>query len=269
MKCKIIGCDRDATYKGKQLCQKHYFRIMRNGDTELLLEKKKRLLGYSRKYRVTMPGKGYQRIYEPNHPLKDHLGYVSEHRFVIYKKYGEVLPNCEICGKETNWETCHIDHIDRDVTNNHESNLRPLCAGCNTWRDRPPEHTLNNRIAITFNGITQTAHEWSRHPDVNVTGHTIRRRLKEGASFEEALFGDKKTHNGKPFIDNRIRKTEFKHQRKNAIALTINGVTQTASEWSRHPDCKVSQEGIVYRKKHGWNDFDCVFKPSKNLLTKN
>lgn len=35
MKCCVDGCDRDARYKEKQLCQMHYFRVMRNSTTEL------------------------------------------------------------------------------------------------------------------------------------------------------------------------------------------------------------------------------------------
>jgi len=31
VKCHIDGCDRDAQYKERQLCQMHYFRHMRNG----------------------------------------------------------------------------------------------------------------------------------------------------------------------------------------------------------------------------------------------
>jgi hypothetical protein len=260
--CKVEGCGRSIKYRAAQLCQKHYFRVRRNGHTELLTTIKKRETGHSRQYRITMPGKGYQRLYEPTHPLRDSSGYVSEHRKVVYDRYGECLPDCEICGKPTNWATCHIDHIDEDVKNNCQDNLRPLCAGCNTWRNMPPAHTMCGRLAITYDGETKTAYEWSCDQRVNASHATIKRRKLSGMSDYDSLFAEKLTHNGKKPVK-PPRKTQFKHQRKNAIRITINGETLTASEWSRHPDCKVSVEGIVYRIKHGWDHVAAVFMPSR------
>lgn len=49
MKCIADDCNREAEYKEACLCQKHYFRVRRNGHTNLL-EK-------TRQYRVTMPGR--------------------------------------------------------------------------------------------------------------------------------------------------------------------------------------------------------------------
>jgi len=196
MKCKIDGCDRDAMYTQALLCQKHYFRIMRNGHPELLRDLKQRDLGYSRVYRVTMPGKGYQRLYEPGHPLCDKSGTVSEHRKVVFDRYGYDLPDCEICGKPTDWVTCHIDHIDRDVKNNSQDNLRPLCRQCNVWRDYPPQHTLPGAHSLTYNGITKTPQEWAREPWVNVSGSAIRHRMRRGMSDYDCLFAPKITHNG-------------------------------------------------------------------------
>jgi 5-methylcytosine-specific restriction endonuclease McrA len=198
MKCKVEGCSKDAQYKEKQLCQMHYFRIMRNGTTDTLPK--------SRKYRLQNPA-GYQKIFEPNHPTVNSDGYAYEHRFVVYEEYGENLPNCAICGKVTDWETCHIDHIDRDVTNNKLDNLRPLCRGCNTFRDYPDQHTLNGHHAVTCNGKTMTPTEWARQPGVNVSHSTIVHRLAKGMSAQDAIFSEKKTHNGKGKTDNRPRKT--------------------------------------------------------------
>lgn len=185
MQCKVDGCNRDAMYRGKQLCQMHYFRVMRNGTTDTLPK--------TRKYRTQNPA-GYQKIYEPSHPLKDSTGYVYEHRFVVYGKYGTSLPACEICGKPTFWDSCHIDHIDKDVTNNKLENLRPVCRGCNTFRDYPEQHLAKNAHSITHNGKTMTATEWARQENVNVCGNTIVRRLREGKSVYEALYGRKITH---------------------------------------------------------------------------
>lgn len=249
MKCKFEGCDNKVKYSKDQLCQTHYHRKWRNGHFELLREIKQQTLGHSRVYRLTMPGKGYQRLYEPDHPLRDKSGYVSEHRMVIYAKYGENLPPCELCNAQLNWANVHVDHINRDVKNNKESNLRPLCNSCNTRRDRPEEHTFSRNTPITFNGETKTAEEWGRDSRVSVTGHTIKRRLKLGMSHEEALFSPKITHNGKLPVK-KIPKPKTK--RKNAINLEIDGIEMTSMDWSRHPDCNVSDATLRVRVKAGW-----------------
>lgn len=260
MKCKIDGCGRDAQYKAAQLCQKHYFRIRRNGDIELVMDRKKRLTGYSRQPRVVMPGKGYIYLYEPDHPLASSQGYVAEHRKVVFDLFGWSLPPCDICGKQTNWETCHVDHIDCVVSNNAPENLRPVCRPCNTFRNYPEQHTMKRRIAITYNGMTKTAHEWVRELGLNIASNTIRLRLAKGMTVEEALFGKKITHNGNV---PQKKPTPPKHTRKNAIAITINGETLTANEWSRRPECSVTDGAIRLRIKSGWNPVDAVLIPAK------
>ena len=265
MKCRADGCDRDAQYKSAQLCQKHYFRMWRKGHLELELDVKKMSLGYSRKYRVTMPGKGYQRLYEPSHPLRDSSGYVSEHRKVVYQKYGETLPPCELCGQEINWDTCHIDHIDCDVKNNTPDNLRPLCNACNTRRGFPEQHTILGHWSITFDGETKTPAEWERDLRVSVSGATIKRRKSMGMSDYDALFSKKITHNGNPKIDKRKRKTSVPYERSNSLPITIDGVTQTASEWSRDVRCSVTPNSILSRVRAGVSHADAVFRPPRAL----
>ena len=132
----------------------------------------------------------------PDHPLSMANGCVYEHRKVVYDRYGETLPPCEKCGKEVTWKTAHIDHIDEVVDNNADSNLRVLCRACNVMRSRVhiPEHTKKGRTAITFNGETKTATEWSRDPRVSVSETSIKRRLKNGMNVEDALFSPKVTH---------------------------------------------------------------------------
>lgn len=188
MKCKVDGCDRNALYKEAQLCQKHYFRQWRNGTTELVR---------SRKYRQQNT-KGYQWIYEPNHPLRHKTsGYVAEHRFVLYATIGDNPFSCELCGKPLTWETCHVDHIDTDVTNNSIDNLRPTCSACNTWRGIGAPATWTRTHKIEFEGEKKTPAEWARDPRVSVCGHQIILRKKAGMSDEDALFSPKKTHKNK------------------------------------------------------------------------
>lgn len=190
MKCKIEGCERESVYKTQQVCQKHYFRMMRYGTYELTTVGK-------RKER-SQNAKGYQMLFLPDHPLAMANGSVYEHRKVVYDQYGENIPPCQLCGKSINWKTVHIDHIDDSVDNNGPENLRALCRACNTMRARVhiPQHTVKRRHAITFKGVTKTPTEWAREPGVRVSGATIIRRIKDGMSVEQALFGEKVTHRG-------------------------------------------------------------------------
>lgn len=263
MQCRANECDRDALYKTEQLCQKHYFRLWRKGYLELDSVVKTREFGYSRKQRVTMPGKGYQRLYDPSHPLSDKAGYVSEHRKIVYEQHRDLLPPCQLCGKELEWATCHIDHIDCNVKNNSKDNLRPLCNACNTRRFYPEQHTMSGHHSMTFNGETKTPHEWSKDPRIEVSYATILQRKCKGMSDVDALFSAKKTHNGNVTIDRRPRKTNAAYERSNSIPIKINGVTKTSEEWERDANCPVTANTILSRVRSGWNHVDAVFVPAR------
>lgn len=187
MLCVAPSCERKAVYKAAQLCQKHYFRLRRNGSLEKLPT--------SRKERIIAPN-GYVRIYEPSHPLADQRGYVFEHRRVIWSVVGEACGDCALCGKPETWMTCHVDHIDESRQNNDRSNLRILCRGCNVKRGMTSE-SQSRRTGldlIEFDGLHLTAHEWASDPRVLVSGRTIRARKRSGMSDYDALFAPKVTH---------------------------------------------------------------------------
>jgi hypothetical protein len=203
---------------------------------------------------------GYWKVYEPKHPLADSTGYVWEHRKIVYDRIGDVVPPCELCGKILSWTNAVVDHIDEVKWNNDPNNLRPLCHGCNTWRGkRLPSHLHKGNHAITFDGETKTAAEWARDPRVKVAGHTIMVRKRNGMSDYDALFSPKLTHNGGR--DKPPPKVRIAHKRSNAVALTINGVTKTAKEWSREPGCTVSDGTIRLRFRQGWDHELAVFSP--------
>lgn len=190
MKCKVDGCNREATYKEQQVCQMHYFRYMRNGTYGLVRK---------RNYRYINPA-GYHAIYEPDHPLAQAGGYVYEHRFVLFNDKGYSINKCEMCGAEWSWDdiyNSHVDHIDEDRSNNKLSNLRPLCNSCNTRRTKINYSDYDGKSSITFNGETKTATEWSRESFVNVSHATIRRRLSQGWSVEDALKTPSRTYKAK------------------------------------------------------------------------
>lgn len=181
MKCKIDGCCNHIMYKKDNVCQKHYFRKMRYGTYELTSV---------RKYRIQNPA-GYQKLYEPLHELSNKDGYVYEHRMVYFDS-GKQVDNCEICGTNIDWKTLHIDHIDKDVTNNNINNLRPTCRNCNTFRDLNTDLLSSKKIECR--GLFLTLAQWARRDDVKVSANTIKFRLSKGISAEESIFGERKTH---------------------------------------------------------------------------
>lgn len=202
MQCIGDGCEREATYKRLRLCQKHYFRLWRNGSTELKPT--------SRIMRLIAPN-GYAKVFDKDHALADSSGYVFEHRHVMWPIVGPDCRPCELCGKSLSWKTCHIDHIDNIRLNNNPSNLRVLCCGCNTKRGFTPE-SYRNRSSyglIEFEGRRDTAEGWAKDPRVSVAGHVIRQRKRRGMSDYDALFMPKLTHNGAITKEKESRKNDL------------------------------------------------------------
>lgn len=200
MKCCAQECNRDAVYKEKQLCQKHYFRFWRNGTTEL----KKKEARY-------FDGQGYVVVIKKGHPLAGKDGNIREHRFVAYEKYKDTELRCELCEKKLTWNTAHVDHKDECKQNNKPGNLRILCRGCNVMRThvKKPKYTSSANHAITFGCQTLTAAEWARQDKVTVVSTTIISRLKAGWSVENALYTPSKTH---PNCVRKIQHTKYRNK---------------------------------------------------------
>jgi len=191
--CSIDGCDKPIRYNNRKICQMHYFRWMRNGTYDLLPPKHKE------KHWKQKHSEGYVKVKYAGHPLSDHSGMVFEHRLMMFNKYGMHLPPCELCGAATSWfsRNTHVDHIDCNRANNHESNLRILCNSCNVRRNIEDVTLRPSAVLLTHDGKTLTCEQWSREPGVMLSGHAIRHRKRKGWSDYDCLFKDKVTHNGK------------------------------------------------------------------------
>lgn len=255
MQCSVDNCEREATYKAAQLCQMHYFRVRRNGTVV------KTPIGRALRY---VTPNGYITLYKPGHPLSNKTNCVFEHRFVMWPIVGPDCRPCELCGKPQTWSTCHVDHIDDNRQNNSPTNLRILCRGCNVKRGfRPESHEFRSKVGlIEFEGKRDTSTNWARDPRVKVSGNTIRLRKAAGMTDAEALFSDKVTHNGRRKAP-APRKTNHKHERSNAVAITIEGVTMSAAEWSRTDGAVVTENTIISRVRSGWDPIEALITPGR------
>ncbi len=204
MKCKVDGCDRDTDYDEQQVCQKHYFRFMRNGYYDLKRDREQIIHGKRpKKYRYQNPA-GYELIDEPQHILSGKNGYVYEHRFVYYNDVDSNPSECSLCGDSITWQSLHIDHIDEDVSNNNKENLRALCRPCNVFRGHDSESM--GKYTIEIDGKIMSPFAWARKPGVVVTGSTILRRKKSGMSDYDSVYAPRITHNNTKSVTGKSKK---------------------------------------------------------------
>lgn len=106
-KCSIDNCECDSfcLNPGKQggpswngpLCQKHYAKLLRNGDPtkHVPVGGKKGTTWRKEGEKRYHKGDGYVRLWIPSHPNSDKNGYVSEHTKVMSEKLGRPLRNGE------------------------------------------------------------------------------------------------------------------------------------------------------------------------------
>lgn len=112
----------------RTLCMKHYYRLKRTGTTT-----RTPIIPIQRRRHTA----GYVLVHLPTHPLRDHHGYVYEHRAVLFAALGAGSHPCHHCGKVITWGSdLQADHLDYDRANNALSNLVPSCHRCNTRRAR-------------------------------------------------------------------------------------------------------------------------------------
>jgi hypothetical protein len=176
--CNVSGCDGLATRRAAGLCEKHYYRLRRNGHYEL--HSWPPLVEHSH---------GYRLVYAPNHPLATpgQKSRVYEHRAVYFAEHGEGPFACRWCSQTVTWSDMHVDHLDDDRANNDPANLAASCPTCNQWRG----HNKMVRTArakakqLEWNGKRQSLGEWAE--ELQIPLHRLRQRIKAEWSVERAL----------------------------------------------------------------------------------
>jgi hypothetical protein len=126
--CEAPSCGKPST-QGRY-CGAHRARLTRLGTLDL-----------PDRDRYQQPS-GYWNVKRPGHPLAGDLGWVREHRVVLYDAIGSGEHACHWCSRTVSWERIYpghpdglvVDHLDEDPSNNDPSNLVPSCAPCNISR---------------------------------------------------------------------------------------------------------------------------------------
>lgn len=176
-RCSADGCEMAASRVGAGLCERHYYRMRRNGRIQ--------------KLDTVIPGSlphsgGYKLVYAPEHPLRRQGSRVYEHRIVFYDAHGEGPFQCNWCSATVTWNNMHVDHLNSVRDDNRASNLVASCAACNTWRGKEKmKRTMQERgHMIEFQGERLHISEWAKR--IGISRFSLNYRLKAW-SLEAAL----------------------------------------------------------------------------------
>lgn len=122
-KCIVPKCKQAANRVGHGLCEVHYYRLRRTGDTEL-----------TPRTELTLASE-YKLVKAPDHPNTSRSnGWAYEHRIVAYEKYGEGPHPCHWCGNVLDWKSLVVDHLNDKKHDNRKDNLVVACTKCNRLR---------------------------------------------------------------------------------------------------------------------------------------
>jgi hypothetical protein len=187
--CSVAGCEKPASRVGAGLCEMHYMRVRRHGDTDKVNRVKSGLLEHTG---------GYLLAYAPDHPLSRNRGRVYEHRAVFYAEKGEGPFRCHWCARVVTWDDMHVDHLNDDVKDNRPGNLVASCPRCNQRRGlwkMAKVHRESSGRRYSAHGKTMCLSEWSR--ETGVTRAALEFRLRAGWPSEK-VFGPRVGRSGPP-----------------------------------------------------------------------
>lgn len=126
-RCRAPLCTNPATRVGSGLCEACYCYERRNQRLDRVTKPRER-----KRCRTKA---GYIKVWAPNHPLRDKIGTVLEHRKVAYDAVGEGPHPCFWCGVElAGWWEIVIDHENEIRDDNRIENLLVSCLACNATR---------------------------------------------------------------------------------------------------------------------------------------
>jgi hypothetical protein len=168
--CQATDCSGLTGRRGKY-CEKHYCRIRRHGHTGL----SKPLKPLSEAWHISSGGYIVDHR-RHTHPLSDSKGLIYQHRRVLFDHIKSNQINCAICGVQQSWQTCHVDHIDCNKTNNIVSNLRVSCPSCNIGRgvDKMRHTKREQAYKIEFDGHELTKQEWANRLGISRSAMSLR-----------------------------------------------------------------------------------------------
>lgn len=121
--CTVDGCAKAA--RQNTVCMMHLYRMRRTGSYALVVKQPKQRMTHSA---------GYVIVRAEGHVLAKQ-NFVFEHRLVLFDRIGYGPHRCHWCGTHVNWGVgLEADHVDRDRSNNVDTNLVEACHACNTRR---------------------------------------------------------------------------------------------------------------------------------------
>lgn len=175
--CKVDGCNNQANRKAAQMCEMHYGRVRRNGDTATQ---------YERMTEFTNHSGGYLFVKAKGHPRAGDRSRAYAHRVAFSDANGEGPFACHWCAKEVTWANMHVDHLDDNKQNNDPKNLVAACPVCNMQRGHDKVvQTHRDKRGLEFQGEKLTMNEWAER--IGVSRQSLVWRLKNGWSVERTL----------------------------------------------------------------------------------
>lgn len=211
--CTAEGCRAEPRSATIPYCERHYYRLRRNGTLNLRGPALERVSSH-----------GYIVVYVPGHPLAERRGDVREyeHRVVFYDANGEGPFRCHWCREKVTWRDMHVDHVNSDKQDNRIENLVASCPPCNQERGHAKvRRTMRERYAtwIQFDGENLTLGEWAER--IGISRQSLRQRLHNGWPLDRALTEPRGRFGPRPHKGGRISVGE--------APSTVRAVSRTPS----------------------------------------